>query len=299
MKLNWTINILLLIVVSIGSFYAWNVSQKEPVDDGRIEISNLKLSDFSKIKIEFPSRQPTEFKLTERGWRMTKPYQARADELYVYRILALFATTSPIKLETDNIDKYGLEKPKLKITFSNKVQEEIFLFGTYNPVNEDQYILYKNNIYLISGGFSETATFQPLELIDKNPIARFENIKSFDFSRLEQWQENRLKLNRGVSKWSVEGINLNVDSKQMDDWFQITWEKLQATTVEPYKIDPRIGYKSFDIHLDDDKKITFYRIQESPELSLFRKDDGLLYRFPGDLGFTMLNPHVKKIESSN
>jgi len=26
---------------------------------------------------------------------------------------------------------------------------------------------------------------------------------------------------------------------------------------------------------------------------LYRKDDGLLYRFPGDLGFTMLNPHVK------
>ena len=104
MKLNWTINILLLIVVSIGSFYAWNVSQKEPVDDGRIEISNLKLSDFSKIKIEFPSRQPTEFKLTERGWRMTKPYQARADELYVYRILAFFATTSPFILETDIID---------------------------------------------------------------------------------------------------------------------------------------------------------------------------------------------------
>ena len=29
---------------------------------------------------------------------------------------------------------------------------------------------------------------------------------------------------------------------------------------------------------------------------LFRKDEGLLYHFPSDLGFTMLNPHVQQKE---
>lgn len=298
MKLNWTVNVVLLLVVVAGSFYAWNISQKEPVNDNRIEISNLKLSDFSKIDIEFPSRQPTQFHLTDKGWRMLNPYKARADELYVYRILGILATTSPVKLPADELEKYGLAKPELKITFSNKEEEVTFLFGTYNPVNEDQYILFNDHVYLISGGFSETATFQPLELIDKNPIARFEKIKGFDFSRLEQWQENRLRVNKSYNEWSVEGDNVSVESIQMDDWFEITWEKLIATSVEPYKMDARIGYKSFDITTEDDHKITFYRIQESPELTLFRKDEGLLYRFPGDLGFTMLNPHVK-IEEKN
>ena len=113
MKPSWTLNIVLLIVVLIGGFYAWNSSRQDPVDDSRIEISSLKLSDFSEINIEFPSRQPTQFKLTEQGWRMMKPYQARADELYVYRVLGILATTSLIKLPADDLEKYGLEKEQL------------------------------------------------------------------------------------------------------------------------------------------------------------------------------------------
>ena len=59
------------------------------------------------------------------------------------------------------------------------------------------------------------------------------------------------------------------------------------------KAAARLGYKSFDVIVNDNKKVTFYKIQESPQLHLYRKDEGLMYRFPGDLGFTMLNPHVK------
>ena len=51
-----------------------------------------------------------------------------------------------------------------------------------------------------------------------------------------------------------------------------------------------------DFIFQDDKKVTFYRIQESPELLLFRKDEELLYHFAGDLGFTMLTPHVEQKE---
>jgi hypothetical protein len=77
----------------------------------------------------------------------------------------------------------------------------------------------------------------------------------------------------------------------------MTWKKPTSDLVEPYKMDPRVGYKSFDILLDN-KKVTFFRIQESPKLTLYRKDEGLLYYFPGDLGFTMLSPHVKLKDSN-
>ena len=51
MKPSWTVNIVLLIIVLIGGFYAWNSSRQDPVDDSRIEISSLKLSDFSEINM--------------------------------------------------------------------------------------------------------------------------------------------------------------------------------------------------------------------------------------------------------
>ena len=227
---------------------------------------------------------------------MLSPHKARADELYVYRILSVLATSSLEKLSSDDLSKYGLDQPNLKITFLGNNLKEVFLFGTYNPINEDQYVLYKDNVFLISGGFSETAAFMPTELIEKNPIAKSEKIKSFNFSRLEQWQDSRLKLNNINNAWNVEGKNLLIAQSDVNEWYEMTWKNIPAKSVKPYKMDERIGYKSFDIVLKDNKKLTFYRIEESPELLLFRKDEGLLYHFPSDLGFTMLNPHVQQKE---
>ncbi|HCK03253.1 MAG TPA: hypothetical protein DHV86_00600, partial [Methylophilaceae bacterium] len=143
-----------------------------------------------------------------------------------------------------------------------------------------------------NGGFSETSSFEPLELINKTPIASDEKIIGYDFSRLEQWQGVGLKLSLEGGKWKALGLDILVSGADMDEWFNLTWNAIAAKSVEFYKLDPRAGHKSFDVVLHGNKKITFYRIQESPELLLLRKDENLLYHFPGDLGFTMLNPNV-------
>ena len=296
MKSRWLINIGLLLLVLITFFYSWTIFQKEPVESIRFELSKFKLSDFNELKIDFPSRISTHFKIVDNHWRMLSPHKARAEELYVYRILSILATSSLEKLSSDDLSKYGLDQPNLKITFLGNNLKEVFLFGTYNPINEDQYVLYKDNVFLISGGFSETAAFMPTELIEKNPIAKSEKIKSFNFSRLEQWQDSQLKLNNINNAWNVEGKNLLITQSDVNEWYEMTWKNIPAKSVKPYKMDERIGYKSFDIVLKDNKKLTFYKIEESPELLLFRKDEGLLYHFPSDLGFTMLNPHVQQKE---
>ena len=297
MKSRWLINIGLLLIVLVAFFYSWTIFQKEPVVSSRFELTKFKLSDFNELKIDFPSKISTHFKIIDNNWRMISPHNARADEFYVYRILSLSAASSLEKLKTDDLSKYGLDQPNLKITFLGDGLEEQFLFGTYNPINEDQYVLYKDNVYLISGGYSETSSFMPVELIDKNPIAKFDKIKSFDFSRLEQWQDSNLRLNYTNNNiWSVKSKNLSIIQADVNEWFEMTWKNIPAKSVEPYKMNERLGYKSFDIVLNNNQKLTFYRIQESPELLLFRKDEGLLYHFPSDLGFTMLNPHVQQKE---
>ena len=90
--------------------------------------------------------------------------------------------------------------------------------------------------------------------------------------------------------------DFSVVQADVNEWYEMTWKSIPAKSVEPYKMDERLGYKSFDILLQNNKKLNFYRIQESPELLLFRKDEGMLYHFPSDLGFTMLNPHVQQKE---
>ena len=292
MSNRWILNIALLLTVIILTIFVFRNNEVETIESNRIAVSDLKLSSFNAIDIYFPSRATTSFVLGEFGWRMIKPIKARADELYVYRVLAMLATTSSIKLGGKNLDKFGLDNPVLRIIFSNNSEREEFIFGTYNPVTEDQYILYRGNIFLVSGGFSETASFVAEELIDKKAIASYEKVKQYDFSRLEQWQESRLKINHSNDSWTITNSKIEINQDEANDWFGMTWSNPESVAVEPYKMDPRVGYKSIDIILADGNKITFYRIQEHPQLKLYRKDEKLLYSFPSDLGFTMLNPPI-------
>ena len=97
-----------------------------------------------------------------------------------------------------------------------------------------------------------------------------------------------------MSKIKADWKKIDFAEIQRAEWFTDNLLKVVSTAFEPYNLDARIGYKSFDVYLDDKVKVTFYRIQESPELLLFRKDEGLLYHFPQDVGFTMLNPNISR-----
>ena len=294
MNKRWlSILVLFIFIVPLAIFSLYH--SDDEIEETTYELSSLKLSEFDEIFIDFPSKAATSFKKINGFWYQTKPYQTRADQNIVYRLLSILAARSKEKLDSLQIEKYGLDKPKLKMTFAKENEKKVFAFGTYNPVTEQQYVLFDNNVFILDGIFSEMASYLPVELIDKRPLAPFEKVMKFDFSRLEQWQENYLRIEIDDSgNFTADGKKIDYKSEQLAEWFADNWLKALATRVEPYKFDARIGYKSFDLYLDDKAKITFYRIQESPELLLYRKDEGLLYSFPQDRGFSMLNPNVTR-----
>ncbi|MEY3745721.1 MAG: hypothetical protein RIQ76_216 [Pseudomonadota bacterium] len=291
MKNKWLINIILLVMVLSISLFLF-LKPTKIKQTKQFSISTFNLSDFDSIKIDFPSRASVILKKSSESWDMIEPVKARADQFSVQKIISIVATSSSEKLPSNDLAKYGLDKPTMKLKLIHKGQEEEFIFGTYNSVTEDQYLLYKENVYLISGSYSEAAATQPIELIDKLPLTKSEEIKYFDFSRLEQWQSKRLKVTRNNNEWSAnEGSQFK--QNEMAEWFDMTWVKNPAKSVEKSSIDLRVPYKSFDIHTIDGKKITFLRLQESPETKLYRVDEGLLYNFGSDIGFTMMNPPIE------
>jgi len=291
MKNKWLINIILLVMVLSISLFLF-LKPTKIKQTKQFSISTFNLSDFDSIKIDFPSRASVILKKSSESWDMIEPVKGRADQFSVQKIISIVATSSSEKLPSNDLAKYGLDKPTMKLKLIHKGQEEEFIFGTYNSVTEDQYLLYKENVYLISGSYSEAAATQPIELLDKLPLTKSEEIKYFDFSRLEQWQSKRLKVTRNNNEWSAnEGSQFK--QNEMAEWFDMTWVKNPAKSVEKSSIDLRVPYKSFDIHTIDGKKITFLRLQESPETKLYRVDEGLLYNFGSDIGFTMMNPPIE------
>jgi hypothetical protein len=133
---------------------------------------------------------------------------------------------------------------------------------------------------------------QPIEIIDKNPLAQIEakQIAGFDYAHLEQWEDIGLQVDIADGNWKTNAPKSKITNNELNEWLDYSWKQAQAKKVEIYKPDRKITYPSFKIKLKNGTKIHFDKIQESPDLLLGRPDEGLLYYFANDVGFNMLNP---------
>ena len=292
MKNRWILNLVMLAVVA-GLVAFLYLRPKASNDEPSLhEVSALKLADFTAIKAEFPAKVPTSFEKIDGLWRMTSPYKTRADQISVQRILAIIAAKSKEKFPATDLEKYGLDKPELRLKLTKATGDEEFSFGTFNSVTEEQYVGYKDAVYLLSGSYAEAATTQPIELIEKTPLTKNETkqIAGFDFSKLEQWQANALNVDVADGKWKTNEPKAKITQNEMNEWLDFSWKQAQAKQVELYTPDHKITYPSFDVKLKDGKKVHFDKIQEAPDLLLGRPDEGIMYHFSNDVGFNMLNP---------
>jgi hypothetical protein len=90
--------------------------------------------------------------------------------------------------------------------------------------------------------------------------------------------------------WKTNAPKAKITQNELNEWLDFSWKQAQAKQVELYTPDRKITYPSFKVKLKDGTKVHFDKIQESPDLLLARPDEGLLYHFANDVGFTMLNP---------
>ena len=295
MKKRWLINLLLLaIVVSISAFLHLRPQQADTSPDTH-EVTQLKLADFKAIKVEFPAQAPLSFEKVYGLWVMRTPYKSRADQMAVQRILSIIAAKTATKLPGNDPVKYGLDNAQLKLKLTNSTGEHVFVFGTFNPVTEEQYMGYNDAVFLLPTSYSEAAATQAIELVDKSPLtpAEAKQINGFDLARLEQWEEIRLNVdldNQG--KWLVSAPKAKPTQNELNEWLDFSWKQARATSVEFYTPDRKVPYPSFEVKLKNGKSVHFEKIQESPEYLLARPDEGIIYHFPNDVGFTMVNPPI-------
>jgi Domain of unknown function (DUF4340) len=292
MKKRWLLNLVMLALVAGLVAFLYLRPKTNTSAPSQHEVSTLKLADFTSIKVEFPTQAATSFDKVDGLWRMTSPYKTRADQLSVQRILAIIAAKSTEKFSNTDLAKFGLDKPQLRLKLSGATGTEEFSFGTFNTVTEEQYVGYKDAVYLLSGGYAEAASTQATELIDKNALTKNEakQIAGFDFAHLEQWQALQLRVDIADGNWKTNAPKAKITQNEMNEWLDFSWKQAQAKQVELYTPDHKISYPSFDLKLKDGKKIHFDKIQEAPDLLLGRPDEGVMYHFNNDVGFTMLNP---------
>jgi len=293
MKKRWILNLILLAVVAGLVSFLYLRPKPDAVKQAAYEVSSYKLAEFNAIKVEFPAKAAVTFEKVNGFWNLTAPYKTRADQASVQRILAIIAASSSQKIVTDDLQKFGLHQPSIKLTlYRDKNDSEEFLFGTYNPLNDEQYVSHRNTVYLISNDYGSAASSQVIELVDKAPLKPTEKVVGFDFSHLEQWEASRLNLDLVDGQWKVSLDKAKPTQNEMNEWADYSWIHTRAKSVELYTPDRKVTHPSFEVKLADGSKVHFDKIQESPELILARPDEGLMYYFPQDEGFVMLNPPI-------
>ncbi len=292
MKNRWILNLVMLALVAGLVAFLYLRPQANSDAPLQHEVTTLKLADFTSIKVEFPTQAPTTFEKVDGLWRMTAPYKTRADQISVQRILSIIAAKTKDKFAADDKEKFGLTNPQLRLKLGSATATEEFVFGTFNTVTDEQYVAYKDSVYLLPSSYSAAATTQAIELIDKNPLAQAEakQIAGFDYARLEQWEEIALQVDIADGKWKTNAPKAKITQNELNEWLDFSWKQAQAKQVELYTPDRKTTYPSFKIKLKDGSKVHFDKIQESPTLLLARPDEGLMYHFANDVGFNMLNP---------
>ncbi len=288
MKSRWILNlVLLLMVASIAAFLYLRPKPADPATTPTYTVSTLDPNAFSRASISLPGRAPVVLEKKLGRWTMLAPYQARADLAMVGRILSIAGATTKEKFPASDLVRFGLDNPSLKI----RLDDEEFSFGMYHPVTGDQFVAYKDSVYVLPTVFSEGASTQPLELLDKRVLNDEEQqIVGFDFSKLEQWEPTGLTLDmQADGKWKVMPEKGKYAQNDINDWFQSNWQNIAAKSVEPWNSD-RQPHPYVTLKLKNGKTLRLDKIQESPELLLAREDLQMLYHLPQDAGFVMLNP---------
>jgi hypothetical protein len=293
MKKRWILNIIMLVVVAGLIAFLYLRPQADVEEKANYEVSQLKLADIRAVKVEFPAKSPVMFEKLDGYWLMKAPYKQRADQLSVQRILSIIAAKSEYKFPISDLAKFGLDNPLVRVTITNEGGEEVFSYGAYNTVTNEQYIAYQDGVYLLSVGYSEAASTQPIEMVDKNILspAETKQLTGFDFSLLEQWEALHLNLDMDNNgQWKTNVAKAKPTQNDLNEWLEFSWKQNPAKEVETYTPDRNASYPSLTLKMRNGKKVRIEKMMESPELLLARPDEGLIYHYNNDVGFTMLNP---------
>jgi hypothetical protein len=292
MKKRWILNLIMLAFVAGLVSFLYLRPKTEVEQKTEYEVSQLKLAAINAVKVEFPAKAPVTFEKVNGYWHMKAPYKQRADQLSVQRILSVIAASSENKFPATDLAKFGLDNPLVRLAMTNDSGEESFVYGTFNTVTNEQYVAYKDSVYLLSAVYSEAASTQAIEMVDKNILAPSEvkQVAGFDFSHLEQWEEAGLNVDVEKGQWKTSLPKAKPTQNELNEWLEFSWKQNPAKSVETYTPDRHASYPSFKVKLANGKSIHIDKIMESPELLLARPDEGLIYHYTNDVGFTMLNP---------
>lgn len=274
MKSRLLLNLALAALVMVLALFVW--FKPKPAVQAEFKLSTLAAGDIGRIVIEKAGQSAIVLQKTPAGWRLSSPFQARAEGGTVGHLLEILAAASPQRFPAADLGRFQLDRPLLRLTLN----DQEFSFGAQNPLTGEVYVATSGGVHLVAPRYLASALKAPTDFVSRAFLAGEEKPVGFEFAdlKLDRQSDGKWLASPPHPDWSQDDLNRWADE----------WRHASSLVAQPHDGSPPV--ESFALRLLDGKTIACGILRREPELVLLREDEKLQYHFPAEAGKRLLRP---------
>jgi hypothetical protein len=201
-----TFLVLLAIAAALGGYLYYD-SKHGSGDQKKQEkvFADVQSDKIDRVTIKSDKGETTTAQRQGTGWQLTQPAATSADESEISGITSNLASMEVQRVVDDqpgDLKQYGLDPPRIDVTFASGGKDRRILFGQKTPTGSDMYAKLpdKPRVFLIPSYLDRTFNKSPFDLRDKT-ILKIDRDKT---DRLEiQSADHTVKLARQGGDWKI------------------------------------------------------------------------------------------------
>ena len=255
--------LLVLIGVYVGLKVAGPEEEEKQTEEKEITAFEVKAEDISQVFIENDDVQYT-FVKEEDTWKYAEDENLPLNQAIVSNIVSGLTSVKAQRelVDIEDFADYGLSEPKLKVTITDKNNEQTVLnFGDDNEAVSGTYISIGNNekTYLVNSSLKTELQFEKNDLaqIEELPQIAVGNIKKIEIS--SEIGTKTLQEGEVGGLWTLykeDGSQVSVDTSKVNDYMNY-FSSLSLMNFISYDTSDLSAYG-----LDHPKKITVFYEEE-------------------------------------
>jgi len=271
MKRGWMLNLVLLAAVAALAWFAWRTPSRD--EAAAQPLTTLQPARVRHVRLERSGRPDIEVERRGAQWRITAPLQARADEFQVLRMLGVLGAHPAARLPAAGLERFDLLQPAARLT----VDDVKLAFGGINTVTREQYVLHGDTVYAVPLRHGAALPADAAALIRRVLLTENEQPVAILLAEFSVRQSH--------GKWRLEPPSAEAGGDVLQHYVD-RWRHASAARAEPY--DGRAAIADIRLELRKGPPLVFSILQRTPQLVLWRHDNGLQYSFLAGAGEALL-----------
>ena len=278
MKNRWLVNLGLIVLVAV----LLAIAVYRPGAEKKADITTLTDLDpatITSIRLLRANQPEIVLDKTAGNWMLSAPRVARVNTFRINELLRLANAQSEGRFDppAEELARYGLDKPQVQVWFGTTEVR----FGALHPINPQHYVLVNGQVHLIASRYFYSAGAAPADFFSRQLLE--ETLKPATIIA----PGFRLALD-AHGAWQLTPASKDIANDRINAFVE-EWRHAQALSVSVYSGKTAYEKVRFTFAAGSPlKDLEIGILAHKPELILHRRDEGLQYHFPEELGARLL-----------